>query len=62
MLKLVKTSPPPLLEQRVIRMEADVRKLQKTMTGAEVRAVYANLETMRDALSTLLDRADGKSV
>jgi len=61
MLKLAKTSLAPMLEQRVIRMEADARKLQ-TLTAAEIRAVYANLETIRDALSRLLDKADGKSV
>jgi hypothetical protein len=61
MLKLVKTSPPPLLEQRVIRMEADARKLQ-ALSAAEIRAVYANIETTRDVLSRLLDKADGKSV
>jgi len=62
MLKLAKTSIPPLTEQRVIRIEADVRFLQRQLTTAEIRAVYANLETVRDVISHLLDKADGKRV
>lgn len=31
------------------------------LTGPQVRAVYRELEMIRDVLSIMLDRADGKS-
>lgn len=61
MLKLVKTEVMPLTEQRIIRMALDTRLLQ-LMTVAEIRAVYSELEAVRDAISKMLDRADGKYV
>ena len=61
MLKLVKTDIAPMLEQRVVRMEMDAHLFRK-MSIAEIRAVYPYLERTRDALSEVLDRADGKHV
>ena len=46
-------------KQRVIRVQADARLLQH-MTVNECRAVYDELEAARDALSKILDKADGK--
>jgi hypothetical protein len=51
----------PSVKQRVIRMQLDTRLLQ-TMSAAEINAVYAELEWIRDTLSRLLDRVDGKHV
>ena len=59
--KLVKTELAPLTKQRVIRMMQDTLTLAK-LSPAEVRAIYSELETVRDALSALLDRVDGKHV
>jgi hypothetical protein len=61
MLTLAKTDLHPDVQQRVIRMLADTRTLS-VMTAPEVRAVYEELETIRDALSRLLDRADAKRI
>jgi hypothetical protein len=58
-LKLAKTDITPMLEQRMIRVMTDVTVLQ-TLTPAEIRAIYSELEHIRDALSQLLDRADDK--
>lgn len=33
----------------------------RKLSRAEVRAIYDKLETVRDALSRILDRADGKN-
>jgi hypothetical protein len=59
MLTLVKTDLHPDVQQRVIRMQQDVRRLSE-MSGPEVRAVYHELEWVRDEFSKLLDRADAK--
>jgi hypothetical protein len=59
MIRLAKTEIPPMLEQRVLRMLSDLYTLSK-LTGPEIRAVYSPLEEARDALSRILDRADGK--
>lgn len=62
MLKLAKTDIHPMLQQRIIRMQADVLTLQQLLSAPEIRAVYSHIEEARDALSRLLDRADGKHV
>lgn len=46
--------------QRVTRLMLDVKALT-TLTGPQARAVYQELESVRDVLSIILDRADGKS-
>jgi hypothetical protein len=61
MLRLAKTELPVLTQQRVIRMQLDMRML-RTMKAAEIRAVYSELEWVRDELSRLLDHADDKQV
>ena len=48
-----------MTEMRLTRVMADVVQLKK-LTPAEARAIYRELELVRDALSTILDRADGK--
>jgi hypothetical protein len=62
MLTLAKTDINPLLQQRVIRIEADALTLVRLLSAAEIRAVYSHIEQARDTLSQLLDRADGKHV
>jgi hypothetical protein len=61
MLRLIKSELPPLMQQRMTRVMQDTLVFSK-MTIPEIRAVYSELETVRDALSVLLDRADGKHV
>jgi hypothetical protein len=61
MLRLVKTEITPQLEQRLVRMQLDVVKLQK-LTGSELQSIYCELEIIRDGFSRLLDRVDGKHV
>jgi hypothetical protein len=56
---LAKTDVSPQLKQRVIRLEADVVML-RALTSAEIRGIYDYLETARDELSRILDKADGK--
>lgn len=58
---LVKSQLPVLTQQRLFRLQADVRML-RTMTRDEVLTVYRELEWVRDELSRILDRADGKSI
>jgi hypothetical protein len=56
---LVKTDLHPDEQKRLIRMRHDVRWLM-TWTAPEVRAVYDEIEAMRDLLSRILDKVDGK--
>jgi hypothetical protein len=58
--ELVHSQPTADLKTRVTRMEMDAVALRK-LSRAEVRAIYDKLETVRDALSRILDRADGKN-
>jgi hypothetical protein len=60
-MRLVKTEPSPIFEQRIIRLQNDVANLFK-QTEPELRAVYPQLEWVRDELSKLLDKLDGKHV
>ena len=58
--ELVHSKVPEFQQQRLMRMMIDVLKLREQLTRAEIRACYDELETARDALSRLLDKADGK--
>lgn len=60
MIELHTSNPSEETKQRMIRVMADVVQLKK-LTAAEARALYRELEVTRDALSRILDRADGKS-
>ena len=57
--ELVHTKPSEDTKRRCIRLLADALVLSR-LTPAEVRASYHEIEKARDALSQLLDRADGK--
>jgi hypothetical protein len=61
MLTLAKTDLTPLTQQCMVRFQRDMKLLQK-LTSPEVRAVYHELEWVRDELSKLLDKADHKHV
>ena len=59
MLKLAKTDLNAMTQQRMIRLRNDIVAL-RALSNPEIRAVYSELEALRDELSKLLDRADGK--
>jgi hypothetical protein len=59
-IELITSEPHADEQKRIIRMLIDTRALQHLLTRAQVRAVYGELEQIRDALSHMLDRADGK--
>jgi hypothetical protein len=61
MLKLIKSELRPMTAERLLRMRNDTQALINTPL-AEVRAAYEPIEAVRDALSKLLDRVDGKHV
>lgn len=61
MLKLIKSELLPMTQQRLTRMLADVRALKK-LPPPELRAGYGEVEAVRDGLSELLDKMDGKNV
>jgi hypothetical protein len=61
MLTLAKSEVTPLMQERMSRMLQDTLMLS-TLKPAEARAIYTELETVRDALSVILDKADGKHV
>ena len=58
-IELVSIKPTPALQRRVTRIMADTLVLLN-LSAAEARGVYEELEKARDALSRILDRADGK--
>jgi hypothetical protein len=58
-LKLIKTEMGPLTKERLYRMMLDVKAVQK-LTLPEQRAAHEYLEVIRDEISRLLDRMDGK--
>lgn len=60
-LKLIKTTLRPSTEMRLTRMLKDTLLLRE-LSAAEIKAAYSELEAMRDALSNMLDKADGKNV
>lgn len=58
--ELVHSELPDAELQRITRVLSDIRKLHG-LTRAQVRTVYDALEAGRDALSVILDKADGKN-
>lgn len=60
MIELHSSKPSEATLKRVTRMMMDAKVL-KDLSRAEARAVYDYLEATRDALSSVLDRADGKT-
>jgi hypothetical protein len=58
-IELRTSQPPKEIERHLARLKLGA-KMMRTMTMAEVRAVYGDLEEVRDILSQVLDRADGK--
>lgn len=67
-IELHSSQPPPELLKCVRRVGIGARLLAGLcgaklvgLSAAEARAVYGELEMARDALSLILDRADGKS-
>lgn len=59
-LRLVHDQPVIDLETRVTRMEIDAMKL-RVLDADQIKPIYDKLEAVRDALSVILDRADGKN-
>jgi hypothetical protein len=59
MLRLITSELPPLVRGRVQLMQRLTLSIAN-LTPAEVRSIYAELETLRDTLSVILDKADGK--
>jgi signal transduction histidine kinase len=57
--ELVHTQASEDTKRRCIRLLADALVLSR-LTRAEVRAAYSEIEKARDALSRILDHADGK--
>lgn len=57
--ELVHSQPPIDVQIRLIRMLADALILRE-LSRAEAKAVYREIEMVRDELSKTLDRADGK--
>jgi hypothetical protein len=51
--------PSVQMQQRVMRIEMDALKLMD-LSRAEIKTIYDKIEQARDALSRVLDRADGK--
>jgi hypothetical protein len=58
--ELIAVQPTPALQKRVTRIMADALVLGN-LSAAEARGVYEELQKARDALSRILDRADGKN-
>ena len=48
-------------QQRVMRIMSDVLRLREELTRAQVMSIYGHLEKTRDAISRILDEADGKN-
>jgi hypothetical protein len=59
--ELVHSEVPAHQKQRLARLMMDVLRLREQLTRAQIRSVYPELEAARDALSNLLDKADGKN-
>lgn len=58
-LELVHSKVGPDVARRLFRVRADIAAL-KLLTPLQARALYDDLEKARDALSRILDHADGK--
>lgn len=59
MLKLATSDPSEAVHERIAQMKRNTMAL-RTLNSAELRALYAEIERIRDCLSLLLDKADGK--
>jgi hypothetical protein len=59
--ELVHSELPAGLQQRLTRMMIDARALGTILTRAQLKSAYSEIETVRDALSGLLDKADNKN-
>jgi|KBSMisStandDraft_5_1062788.scaffolds.fasta_scaffold185601_3 hypothetical protein len=59
MLRLAKTEINTMQQQRLTRMMQDTLALSR-LSNPEIRAAYSDIEAIRDALSGLLDKVDGK--
>jgi hypothetical protein len=57
---LVTSEPGDEKRKSLVRVNIELCRLG-TLTGPEARALYTDLERARDALSRILDRADGKN-
>lgn len=60
MVELVHSGLPPAQEQRMIRVMNDVCILRAALTRTMIRTEYTTLEKIRDEISKMLDKADGK--
>jgi transcriptional regulator NrdR family protein len=58
--ELVHSKLPAAQAQRVTRLMMDFLRLREELTWVQVRTVYKELETVRDGISKLLDKVDGK--
>lgn len=61
MVELVHSGLPVAQEQRLLRVYRDVGILRAGLTRAQIRTEYKTLEAVRDELSRMLDKADGKN-
>jgi hypothetical protein len=59
--ELVHSELPAGLQQRLTRMMFDTRMLGESLTPAQRKSAYSEIEAIRDALSRLLDKADNKN-
>jgi hypothetical protein len=59
-LELVANNPSVSTRQRVLRIAMDAMILSR-LRASEVAELYDKIEAARDALSRILDRADGKN-
>jgi hypothetical protein len=48
------------IQRRIVRLQMDIRWFARNLSDMETRAIYDKLEHARDALSRILDHADGK--
>ena len=49
------------MQRRMLRLMSDALAMRRKITSAEARVLYSEIEQARDALSYILDRADGKN-
>ena len=59
--ELVHSKLPITAQQRVMRIMSDVLRLREELTRAQAMSIYSHLEKTRDAISRILDEADGKN-
>jgi hypothetical protein len=58
--ELVYSGLPAEQEQRLVRIYNDFCILRASLTRGQIKTQYQALERMRDELSRMLDKADGK--